>query len=58
MLVKYEPRYRLIRVFFIFINRAISLTKKKLTRKAYKEIKGKILKTRGKDIVKLMGDKF
>jgi hypothetical protein len=29
-----------------------------LTRKAYKEIKGKILRTRGKEITKLMGDRF
>ena len=29
-----------------------------MTRKAFKEIKGKILRTRGKEITKLMGDKF
>jgi hypothetical protein len=29
-----------------------------MTRKAYKEIKGKILRTRGKEITKLRGDKF
>jgi hypothetical protein len=34
------------------------LTKKKYTRKAYKEIKGKCLRTRGKEITKLTGDKF
>jgi len=50
MLVKYEPKYRLIRSGIV--------NKKKLTRKAYKEIKGKIVKTRGKEITKLMGDRF
>jgi hypothetical protein len=29
-----------------------------MTRKGYKEIKGKILRIRGKEITKLRGDKF
>ena len=57
MLVKYEPKYRLMRVKVVYF-RPESSTKKKLTRKAYKEIKGKILRTRGKEITKLMGDRF
>jgi len=34
------------------------LTKKKYTRKGYKEIKGKAKRTRGKEITKIMGLKF
>lgn len=49
-LLKYEPRYRL--------QRAGIIEKKKYTRKAYKEAKGKVLRTRGKEITKLMGLKF
>jgi hypothetical protein len=48
--LKYEPRYRL--------QRAGVLGKKKYTRKGYKEMKGKCKRTRGKEITKLLGDKY
>ena len=48
--MKYEPRYRLQRVGI--------LGKKKYTRKAYKETLGKCKRTRGKEITKLMGEKY
>ena len=34
------------------------LGKKKYTRKGYKEMKGKCKRTRGKEITKLLGDKY
>ena len=41
-----------------FKKQAGILTKKKYTRKGYKEIKGKAKRTRGKEITKIMGLKF